>query len=308
MTPRQVEVFRAIMRAGSITGAAGRLNLSQPAVSKHLSLLEQELGFGLFERGHNRLVPTLEAEALFEQVEALYGGIEELDRFAQSLRHNNHGAVTVATLPLLSHRWMPSVLGGFAARHPDISLSVPVRSTSWIGRAVAAGRVDMGVGLRSAAQQGIEQHLLMRLPLVCVSLPDHPLAGSGPVDPAVLQPYDVITLSNFEGAPLALTPDLSDRVGRRRLEAFTVEFACEFARAGVGLAIVDALTAMHFAADGLVAMPLRADAEFALALMRPARRRPSQLASVIEAHLMDAAGATEATVRAFMAKLSAPPP
>ncbi|RAI01868.1 hypothetical protein DLJ53_10715 [Acuticoccus sediminis] len=307
MTPRQVEVFRAIMRSGSVTGAAGHLNLSQPAVSKHLSLLERELGFVLFERARNRLVPTLEADALFEQVEALYGGIEELDRFAQALRHNNHGDVTVATLPLLSHRWMPSVLGAFAAHHRDISLSVPVRSTSWIARAVSAGRADMGVGLHSAAQRGVDQRVLMRLPLVAVSVPDHPLAGSGPVHPSALRPYDVVTLSNFEGAPLALARDLSGNLGRRRLEAFTVEFACEFARAGVGLAIVDALTAMHFAADGLVASPLQVEAEFALAIMRPTRRRSSQLASVIEAHLMEEAGATEAAVGRFMAAISGTP-
>lgn len=50
---RQIEVFHAVMEAGSVTGAAAALRVSQPSVSKHLRLLEADLGFDLFERFGN---------------------------------------------------------------------------------------------------------------------------------------------------------------------------------------------------------------------------------------------------------------
>ena len=81
MNIRQVEVFKAIMDAGSVTGAAGKLHVSQPSVSKHLGLLEADLGLELFLRVGNKLVPTSEAEALYDQVARTYHGLEHLDRY-----------------------------------------------------------------------------------------------------------------------------------------------------------------------------------------------------------------------------------
>ncbi|WP_256461711.1 LysR substrate-binding domain-containing protein [Acuticoccus sp. I52.16.1] len=305
MTPRQVEVFRAIMRAGSVTDGARQLHLSQPAASKQLRLLEESLGFPLFERSKNRIVPTYEAEALAEQIEAVYSGLDELDRFAAALRHNNHGGISVATLPMLTHRWMPALLGAFATEYPNVSMSIPVRSTSWIVKAVAAGRVEMGVGLQNSAEPTLQLTRLMRLPVACVMVPDHPLAALRRIEPRELRGHDCITLTNLGANPLGLPPDLrGDTIGgRRRLESFSSVFACEFARAGIGLAIVDGLSAMYSTGDGLVARPLNVANTFDIALMTPRRRHRSRLAQILHARFVEAGAATEATVTGFFAAL-----
>lgn len=64
MRPRQLEIFTAVMRAGTVTGAARLLNISQPALSQTLMHAEDELGFALFERVKGRLRPTPEAVEL----------------------------------------------------------------------------------------------------------------------------------------------------------------------------------------------------------------------------------------------------
>src|ERR1700744_4291610 len=61
LTHRHIEVFRALMTAGSVTKAAEMLFTSQPTVSRELARMEQSIGFPLFERLHGRLRPTLSA-------------------------------------------------------------------------------------------------------------------------------------------------------------------------------------------------------------------------------------------------------
>ena len=69
---RQIEVFRAIMLSGSISGASKLLFVSQPAVSRLIAYTEQRLGLMLFQRIKGRLYPTPEARRLFVEVTALY--------------------------------------------------------------------------------------------------------------------------------------------------------------------------------------------------------------------------------------------
>ena len=68
MRLRHIEVFHAVYSAGSITGAAKLLNVSQPSVSKVLAHAEQQLGFQLFNRVKGKIIPTKEAERLIDHV------------------------------------------------------------------------------------------------------------------------------------------------------------------------------------------------------------------------------------------------
>ena len=73
MNLRHLEVFHAIMQAGSVTGAAHLLNVTQPAVSNVLRHAEQQMKFRLFERVAGRLQPTPEARDLFPDVQEIFG-------------------------------------------------------------------------------------------------------------------------------------------------------------------------------------------------------------------------------------------
>lgn len=290
---RQIEIFRAIMEAGSVTAAARRLNLAQPSVSKHLRLLETRLGVPLFQRTGNRLVPRPEAHALFAQVDRVYAGLDQLGRFADNLRHHRQGEVMVAAMPLVAHRWLPAVVAGFLARHDGVSVSLPVRSSHWINRSVAAGRVDLGIALSIGGEQGVLRELLLDLPLVCVVPEGHRLARAATVAARDLDDESLITLSNFDSWRLAVEHTLeTHRVRlRRRVDTFTTHVACELACRGVGVAIVDTLTAAEYAPRGLVVRPLSPRVSFEIYLLRPRHAAPSALTERLIADLRSAAGA-----------------
>src|SRR5579864_4685763 len=72
LTHRHIEVFRALMTAGSVTKAAEMLFTSQPTLSRELARMEQTIGFALFERVHGRLRPTMPALTLFDEIKRAY--------------------------------------------------------------------------------------------------------------------------------------------------------------------------------------------------------------------------------------------
>ncbi|MEO1160337.1 MAG: LysR substrate-binding domain-containing protein [Pseudomonadota bacterium] len=299
MNIRQIEIFRRVMSSGSVTGAAQKLNISQPAVSKHLKLMEHSVGFTLFLRKGNQLEATPEALALFEQVEQIYTGIDVLKRFAEELKDNQFGDLTIAAMPLLAHKWLPRLIARFAEEHPKLSLSVPIRSTDWIARAVAAGRADLGLGLARSNNVGAIAEPLMELPLVAVFDQKHPLASRDQLQVKSLKGHNLITLNNFDRWPLELNQVLH-RAGvrpARMLEVFTAHIACELALHGTGVAIVDLLTALDFEDRGLAVRPLDTDISFQITLLRPKHGRESGASKELRQTMVTAARQTEAEMR-----------
>ena len=91
MRYRQLEAFRAVMRAGSVTQAAEMLNVSQPAVSRLIACLEQDVGFPLFRRRRGRLQPTPEADFLLGEVERAIANLDHVAQIADDIRKRRTG-------------------------------------------------------------------------------------------------------------------------------------------------------------------------------------------------------------------------
>lgn len=85
ITHRHIEVFRAVMTAGSVTGAAALLYTSQPTVSRELARMEQLLGYALFERVQGRLRANARALLLWDEVRRSWHGLERVIDRAQEL-------------------------------------------------------------------------------------------------------------------------------------------------------------------------------------------------------------------------------
>lgn len=82
---RQLEAFRATMLAGTISGAAVLLGVSQPAVSRLIARLEKELKLTLFDRTKGRLGPTVEAQILYDQIERTFVSVEKIRAVAADI-------------------------------------------------------------------------------------------------------------------------------------------------------------------------------------------------------------------------------
>ncbi|WP_144639526.1 LysR family transcriptional regulator [Bordetella genomosp. 13] len=182
---RQLEVFRAIMMAGSISAAGRALHVSQPALSRVLALTESRLGYPLFERVRGRLSPTPEARRLFAEVEQVYGGIQRVNDLAASLGRNGAGMLRVVTSASYGQRLVPQALARLLARNPRARVDFRSATYDELVGYFLTGQADLSISMSPPDHPSLDSERLGEHPLVCIVPPDHPLARH-----AVIRPED----------------------------------------------------------------------------------------------------------------------
>src|SRR5690606_5376562 len=115
---RQLEAFRAVMIAGSITGGSRLLSVSQPAVSRLIHDLESDLRMQLFLREGASIIPTPEARELFREVERYFISTERIREAAMAIREYSSGRLRVATILALTSACIPEAVAEFARTYP----------------------------------------------------------------------------------------------------------------------------------------------------------------------------------------------
>ncbi|AHV93761.1 LysR substrate-binding domain-containing protein [Bordetella holmesii] len=144
MNFKQVEAFRAVMMTRSMTAAAGLLHTSQPNVSRWIALLEQALGFGLFQRVGTRLIPTPEAEAFYGEVERAFIGLESLNESASSIRRRGTGLLRVGAVGSITQCVLPDALRLFRQTVSDIPVVMSTGGSDVVAKWMATGFCDIG--------------------------------------------------------------------------------------------------------------------------------------------------------------------
>src|SRR5690606_6622062 len=123
ITMQQLKAFCAVMETGSISVAAERLCLSQPAVSKTITALEDHTKLNLFSREYRRIVPTAEAHYLYNEAHRLLIDFTDITRLAEELRTLNAGSVSLASFNAFGFQIIPTVIGRFIEARPDTELT-----------------------------------------------------------------------------------------------------------------------------------------------------------------------------------------
>lgn len=147
MRLRHIEVFHAIVQAGSISGAAQILHISQPAVTKVLQHAELQLGLPLFERVKGKLLPTPEAQRLFVEVDKLNRDLIGIRRLAASLRAGESESLRVMARPALGASVLPAAMGAWAQALPNNHCRLATQHKREIGSAPLVGEDDLGLAV-----------------------------------------------------------------------------------------------------------------------------------------------------------------
>ena len=151
---RHIEVFRALMLAGTATGAASMLFTSQPTVSRELARLEQLLGYALFDRSQGRLRPNARALQLWDEVQRSWAGLDRVVERALELGRPHQASLHVLCLPALSHALLPRALALLHAGHGPVSVSVATQEAPLLQEWMAAQRYDLGLSELADAPPG----------------------------------------------------------------------------------------------------------------------------------------------------------
>lgn len=267
---RHLEVFDALMEAGSVSHAAARLNVTQPAVSVALANLEKELGFRLFHRSRGYFAPTPEAFRLHAEAAQGLLALSRIERRAEELRDRTLGSIVVASNGAAAINLMPGLVAGFQRDHPGIRVDLNIWSSrkvaAWVsGRQVDVGLIDAPVPVAGLATE------LFRLPCVCVMREEDPLAAEAVVRPAMLAGRSVVAITGDHHVDRRLDGLLAAENIRveRRVSSSYFAVARNFVRAGAGVALIDNINGRMELSDGVVARPFEPRIEFELALIVP---------------------------------------
>ena len=304
LTHRHIEVFRAVMTAGSVTGAAAALSTSQPTVSRELSRMESLLRLTLFDRVRGRLQPTAQAYALFEEVQRSYAGLERVADTALRLRQFTQGQLSLACLPAFGHALLPGACARFQAAHAGVSVSVNPYESPLLEERLAAQAHDLGVTEHDGALAGAQASLLMELNEVAVLPAGHPLAARRRLAASDFAGQAFVSFHPRDRYRQRVDKVFAEAGVDRRLavETDNAVAVCAMVRHGLGLAIVNPLTALALAGEGagIVARPLAFQIPFRVFAVRPAHRPGNPLVARFQVALAaECAALGQAVVRAW---------
>lgn len=258
MNLRQIEMFRAVMATGSISGAARLLSVSQPAISRLLSYTEDRLGLSLFERVKGRVQPTPEARLLFAEVEQVHQGVTRVNELADELRRVAAGSVRLVASPSVGHMLVPKAIARFRQAHPEVRVELEILTLADLIARIVSHRADLAVTSMAVDDPTVKATQIGEGRLQVIFPAGHPLGEKRVVKPADLVPYPIIGYGSQTPYGMVVSRALSGAPKPIRFNAqvrFTPN-ACCLVQAGGGVAIVDDFVLMDNAWPNIRSRPL----------------------------------------------------
>lgn len=255
-----VRHFLEVVRTGSVTEAAARLDVAPSAVSRHIARLERELDTLLFERRARGMVPNAAGELLAAHARRAWLDIERVTDDIQALLGLQRGSVRLASTDGFASELLPRLIADFQRRYTGIRFVLEVRAQAEIPQLVRAGEVDIGVTLSTHSERQINVELRHPSPILAVMAAGHPLAARRQ-----------LSLSQLIGYPMGLPSphsilrqlfDIScARQGLQCEPAFVgnrLDVLVAFAVAGGGIILSgEAALSARLKAGDVVGIPLR---------------------------------------------------
>jgi DNA-binding transcriptional LysR family regulator len=258
LTLRQIEVIRAVMLTGTITGAARMLNVSAPGISRLVRHTEESLGLRLFERRGGVHVPATEASAIFDQIGRVFRGVENLNRAVVSLQRGEAVDLSFASAPSVAQFIAARAVRSVRQRYPDlfidlnilkieetidylmldrgefVLMSSAIENAAISNEIAAEGRLTAIVpeGHELAGQHAVSVHQLARFPMIGV-------------DPA--DPYGNVCARPLRDAGLPVRYSLRGRFAQT---------VVSLVRHGLGVAVIDQFSVAELYMPGVVRLRL----------------------------------------------------
>jgi DNA-binding transcriptional LysR family regulator len=247
--------FHAVAETGSFTGAARALFLTQSGVSKHIRLLEEELGTTLFDRLARRVVLTAPGRTLHDATREMVRLIQDAEaRLSEA--EGPAGALGVAASVTAGTYVLPAALAEFREQHPRVDVRVDVQLGDEVVRAVLEGAADVRIVGQAVRDERLAVQPFLPDELVAIVPSRHPWARRRSLPLATLLGEVLLLPRPGSGTRRALEEQLArERVTPRRvLEYGNTETVMKAVGAGLGVALVSARAAERESAAGEVAV------------------------------------------------------
>lgn len=246
MRLRHIEVFHAVMQAGTISGAAQVLHISQPAVTKVLQHCELQLGLPLFERIRGKLYPRPEAHRLFAETEKLTRDLAGIRRLAASLKSKSVETIRLVATPSLAFSVLPPALAAWRRDFAQTQCELSTQHTAEIVNILRIGEADLALSLQDPRHPNIVAEPVAEGPLVALAPAGTWPASQRhkPIEVAQL-PDTLIGLPGSDplGELVAAAFEAADRAPVPHTLVQTYQLARSLVEAGGGMTVIDPFSA-----------------------------------------------------------------
>lgn len=275
---REFEALRAVVTTGTTVGAARMLGISQSAVSRALTQLEERADRPLFIRKSARIEPTSEALRLNEKLDPLFETLAEVEG-ANWVAPDNQ-PLRVVVPPTLAHHFIIAKVASFLKQNPGKQLHLDIQSSDALLSGILDLRYDLGVTSSISQRTGIIVEPWRRSQVVCVMPIGHPLSDLDIITPRDLEGIDLVAFLRRLGTR-ALTEQIFARYGiqpRQVAETATNMAAIDLVREGMGVTLVNPFPILSSTMEGIVVRPFDAAIHYHTSFVLPSGRTPNHLA------------------------------
>ncbi len=240
-----LNLFRHIVEAGSITHGAARSNLALAAASTRIRKMEQAFGTELLVRGRQGVVPTQAGRTLLQHARSILAQTERMQEDLTPYARGLAGQVRVLSNTNALTEFLPETLSSFLTAYPDISVDLEERLSDEIVGLIAEGSADVGIVAGTVDHGGLQTFPFRSDRFVLVVARNHPLATRARIAFAEVIDYDMVGLDRASAIQRFLA-DKAARIGRAirlRVQLRSFDAICRLVECNVGVGIVPETTA-----------------------------------------------------------------
>ncbi|GGX85837.1 LysR family transcriptional regulator [Litchfieldella qijiaojingensis] len=176
LTFRLLQVYVAVIKSASISGAARQLHLTQPTVSQQLKRLQETIGERLLEHRHGRVIPTEAGVELYRVCQEVLGSFDDFEDYLATLRGGQRGRFSIALVNTAQYV-LPRLLGPFSRHFPQVDVTVNIGNRQQVLTRFEHREDDLYVFSHPPSLEHALAARFMRNPLVLIAPHDHPLAS-----------------------------------------------------------------------------------------------------------------------------------
>ena len=274
-----LEVFDAIIAAGSISRAATQLNLSQPAVSIALANFEELIGFKLFQRDRGFFAPTREALLLQDEMAQGLLALSRVSQRVSEIRAGSVGSVRIATNGAMAIHFLPPLIAAYQRDHSDVNIDILVRSSRQVADWVSSRQIDIGLIDTPIPVAGLNA-TLFNLECVCVMHEDDPLAVKRLISPTDLAGRSIVAITGQHMVDRQLDALLTAAgvTVERHISSYFFAIARNIIAVGNELAIIDPTNGKANLNDGVTWRPFAPRVNHEMAIITPSDQPLGQAA------------------------------
>jgi len=261
MPLRQIEVIRAVMMTGTISGAAEMLNVSAPGISRLVKHTEESLGIRLFERKAGLFTPSAEAASVFHQVREVYKGVENLQVAVGSLQKGEDVRLAFATAPSIAQFIAARALQKVRSRYDGLFVDMNVLKIEETAEYLLLERGEFVIMSSAVQNAAIENEQIAEGRLVVILPEGHALAKQDIISAADLSSEALIGVDPNDpyGALLSRPFEIAAVEMRHAMRGRFAQTVVSLVRHGLGVAVIDEFSVAEVYMPGLVRRPLAED-------------------------------------------------